>query len=87
MVLFLILVFVPGFDVNDCPSSPMNCQSSMVALTDLPSPLVHLDHSNRSLCWADDFIWVQLFQLLVTTTSLQMTFVYLSNAVGPIIEC
>ena len=59
----------------------------MVALTDLPSPPVHLDQANRLLQKADDLFLVLLFRPLETITSHQLRFVYLSNAIMLIIEC
>ena len=48
-ILLLMVVFITKFDVKNCLDTVAIRQSSMVALTDPPSPPVHLDHSNHLL--------------------------------------
>ena len=86
-ILLLVVFHNANFDVRNCPDTTVNCQSSMVALTDLPSLPVHLDHSNRLLHQADDLCLIQLSRPLETITSHQLRFVYLSNAIMLITEC
>ena len=86
-ILLLMVVFITKFDVKNCLDTVAIRQSSMVALTDPPSPPVHLDHSNHLLRLADNSFLVLLSKTLETITSHQLHFVYLSNVIMLITEC